>query len=307
MAEALHAPLEQVGGKAASLARLSARRVPVPAFFVVPSDALQRHLEHNRITWPAVDDRPHPETLAGLRRQIAQAPIPEEVAGLILEGYASLTAEAENDVVAVRSSGADEDSIGASFAGQYSSMLGVSGGAKLLGALRTVWSSCLSEDVLAYRRARDIELRPRAGFGVLIQSQIFAEKAGVLFTRHPLEPEGDSAYLEANYGTGESVVGGTVTPDSITVSRTTGKIVESRIGSKRRMTVVSKTGEGSQTLETDPARRKLAVLSDSEAEGIVSVCLDIEELMGQPQDIEWAIDGRGLWILQARPQTARPE
>lgn len=270
MEETLDAPRDQVGGKAASLARLAAAGVRVPPFFVVPSATF--------------------ESAAG--------PVGEQV----LKGYAALSARVGHGVVAVRSSGADEDSPVASFAGQFTSVLGVSGGPALLEALAAVRESSRSQDAASYRAARGLHSAPQ-GFGVVVQSQVFADKAGVLFTRHPLETGEDLAYLEANFGTGETVVGGLVTPDSFTVSRDTRQVVDWRIGSKKRMSVVSENEPGSRTIDIDPARRRLPALSTTEAEEIVEVGLGIEELMGGPQDIEWAMDAGGLWILQARSQT----
>jgi pyruvate,water dikinase len=141
-------------------------------------------------------------------------------------------------------------------------------------------------------------------FGVLVQAQVFADKAGVLFTEHPVDPGAGCSYLEANFGTGESVTGGITTPDALEVSRLEPGQVTTRIGTKRRMTVVSPDAKGSVVTELEPDRRQAAVLTDHEATGIVRAGLQVEALLGSPQDIEWAIDGRGLWILQARPITA---
>lgn len=268
MAEAYEAPLEVVGGKAASLARLRAADIPVPPFFVVAAGVLERISEG--------------------------AAVPPEVARPVLDAYRDLG----GSVVAVRSSGVGEDSASASFAGQFASVLGVSGTDPLIEALRRVWSSAFSAGAAAYRRSRGVAA---GGFAVVVQAQVFPEKAGVLFTRHPLEPEAGIAYLEANFGTGESVVGGMVTPDSLTLNRGDCKVVSSAIGTKRVATVVDETG--SRVVPTPPERRRLAVLSNEEAEEIVTMGLRIEQLFGAPQDIEWAFDASGLWILQARPQT----
>ena len=289
-----------MGGKAASLARLSAAGLPVPDFFVVTSAAFERHLEDNDLFWPESDSQADFEELA---QSIAKSPMPGDLNESLLNAYNVLMRSNVQPVVAVRSSGAAEDSGPASFAGQFATTLGVSGSA-LTRAIQDCWASSLSRDSLAYRRRRNIPLGAVPGFAVVVQSQVFPDKAGVLFTRHPLEPDGEISYLEANFGSGESVVGGMVTPDSLTISRVTGKVVESRIGSKKRMTVVSESEPGSRVVETDEGQRASFSVSDAEAERLLALGLQIEELMGQPQDIEWAFDEAGLWILQARPQTA---
>ncbi|MEX0791477.1 MAG: PEP/pyruvate-binding domain-containing protein [Actinomycetota bacterium] len=291
-----------MGGKAASLARLAAAGAPVPDFFVVTTRAFEHHLSHNGLDWPASDDPDPIEELAG---RIARAPMPGVIHESISNACRALMRAGVQPAVAVRSSGAAEDSGPASFAGQFATVLGVSGG-DVERAVCRCWASSLSKGSLAYRRSRGIPLGAGPSFAVVVQTQVIADKAGVLFTRHPLEPAGDSAYLEANFGTGESVVGGMVTPDSISVSRSTGRVAGSRIGSKKRMTVVSENEQGSRVIVTDPGLRGAAVLSNTEAELVVELGLRIEERMGQPQDIEWAFDGSGLWILQARPQTGLP-
>lgn len=288
-----------MGGKAASLARLVAAGIPVPDFFVVTSAAFEHHLAINSLIWPASDD---PETIEQLAGRIQKAPMPGVVHEALIRAYEAQMRANVEIFVAVRSSGAGEDSGPASFAGQFSTTLNIQRG-RLKRAVQECWASALSAGSLAYRRRRKLLLGPGPAFAVVVQIQIFSEKAGVLFTRHPLEPEGGTAYVEANFGTGESVVGAMVTPDSYTLSRPTGKVVESRIGSKKRMTVVSSSRQGSRTIETDPGLRRQPSLSAAEAEQVLAVGLRIEELMGQPQDIEWAFDERQLWILQARPQT----
>jgi rifampicin phosphotransferase len=295
----LEAPLELVGGKAASLARLVAAGIPVPDFFVVTSAAFEHHLESNRLNWPGSGD---PETIEQLAAGIKQAVMPGVVHEALLKAYeAQMRANVEM-FVAVRSSGATEDSGPASFAGQFSTTLNIQGG-RLKRAVQECWASSLSASSLAYRKRRALKLGPGPAFAVIVQIQVFSERAGVLFTRHPLEPDGDNAYVEANFGTGESVVGGMVTPDSYTLSRSTGRVVASTVGSKRRMTVVSSDEEGSRIVETDPWLGARPSLSAGEAEQVLVMGLKIEELMGRPQDIEWAFDEHRLWILQARPQT----
>jgi phosphoenolpyruvate synthase/pyruvate phosphate dikinase len=291
-----------VGGKAASLARLSALGLPVPGFFVVTSAAFDRHLTFNKLDWPT---GPESGPVDELRKRIARSPIPGEVLEPILASYAVLTGDGGSPAVAVRSSAAAEDSAAASFAGQFATELGVSGAA-VATAIRRCWASCLSEVSLSYRRRSGTPLGAGPGFAVVVQRQVFAERAGVLFTRHPLEPEGGVAYLEANFGTGESVVGGLVTPDSFSLSRSTGKVVESRIGSKKLMTLVSESDPGSRVADTDPAKRTMPAVSTEEAERILALGMEIEKLTGRPQDVEWAFDASGLWILQARPQTGAP-
>jgi phosphoenolpyruvate synthase/pyruvate phosphate dikinase len=289
--ESRTAPVGWVGAKAATLARLAHEGIPVPGFFVVPSTALSLHLETNGIAWP------------GLAEELRDAPVPASVRRPVLDAYDRLGPPSGHPTVAVRSSGAEEDSVGASFAGQFASVLGVQGYEALLEALKECWASYLSPKSLRYRAQRGIDIGPEPRLAVIVQVQVFAVKAGVLFTVHPLDPRSDTACIEANFGTGESVVGGLATPDTLTISRSDGEVVDAHIGTKHQMTSVS-SERGTALLDVEDPKRTSAVLTDAEARELLRLGLRIEQLLGGPQDIEWAYDEGRLWILQARPITA---
>lgn len=297
--ELVGAALAEAGGKAASLARLSALPVPVPAFFVISWRALAAHLDAGGIGWD-------PEGLdaqgwSDLRRAIAVSTIPRPVREQILTALRGLAPGGEP--VAVRSSAAGEDSSADSFAGQYVSILGVAGPESLLAAVRQCWASYVAEGVVAYRTGRSLQWPRRPDLAVIVQVQVLADKAGVAFTRHPVMPELDAVCIEANFGTGESVVGGMVTPDSALVTRSANEVQDYQVAGKRRMTVVSPGGGGSSVVEVEPERRRARALSDDEVREVARLALQIEDSFGGPQDVEWAIDPGGIWILQARPIT----
>jgi phosphoenolpyruvate synthase/pyruvate phosphate dikinase len=308
---ALGAPLGQAGGKASRLARLAAAGLPVPDFFVVTAEALAQHLREGAIAWPP---EPDPAAWQVTREALLSAPVPAAVRRPVLHAYEALVRPAA-PAVAVRSSGAGEDAAQASFAGQFATILNVTGEVALLNALRACWASSLSERSLGYRQGAGVPLEGTPAFAVIVQVQVPALKAGVLFTRHPVTPEEGSAYLEANYGTGESVVGGLVTPDGITVAREgaaggSATVVDLVVGTKRRMSTLPAGGGPTTLVEVEPARRRAAVLTGDEAVAIARLGWEIEEIFGEPQDVEWACDEDRVWILQARPVTtgamARP-
>jgi pyruvate,water dikinase len=296
------APLGSVGPKAATLARLADEGLPVPEFFVVPSTALSLHLEANGIAWPG--SREATAESERLGEELRAAPVPTTVTTPVLDAYDRLCLASGHSTVAVRSSGAEEDSASASFAGQFASVLGVQGNDALLEALKECWASCLSPKSLGYRAQRGIANGGEPRLAVIVQVQVFSKKSGVLFTVHPLEPRSDTACIEANFGTGDSVAGGLATPDTLTISRSDASVVEAHIGTKHRMTSVSPESKGTALLEVEEPERASAVLSDAEARELLQCGLRIEQFMGGPQDIEWAYDERRLWILQARPITA---
>ena len=303
--ESCTAALGLVGAKAATLARLAHEGMPVPEFFVVPSTALSLHLGASGIAWPgSTEAAGESGRLLRLGEELRAAPVPPTVSRPVLDAYDRLCLTSGHPTVALRSSGAEEDSAAASFAGQFASILGVQGHAAVLDALRECWASYLTPKSLGYRAQRGIDVGPEPRFAVIVQVQVFSRKSGVLFTVHPLEPRSGMACIEANFGTGDSVAGGLATPDTLTVSRSSGDVVEAHIGTKRRMTSVSPESKGTALLGVGDDRSTSSVLTDVEAGELLNVGLRIERLLGGPQDIEWAYDDERLWILQARPITA---
>lgn len=302
-ADTSQAPLGSVGAKAATLARMAREGIPVPPFYVVPSAAFALHLSHNRIAWPPSAARlADPGASSTLRERIRASPMEAALAHRILEAHGHLCAPGGHARVAVRSSGSEEDSAPASFAGQFSSFLNL-GEPALLDAVKDCWASSVSDRSLQYRAANRMPLGPSPAFGVIVQTQVLSERAGVVFTVHPLEPDRGLLYIEANFGSGESVVGGLTTPDSATLSRPDGQVVERVTATKRRMSAVSARRPGSHLVEVEAAQRNAPVLADCEVQELFRMGLRIEQLMGSPQDIEWAYDPHRLWILQARPIT----
>jgi pyruvate,water dikinase len=297
------APILRVGAKAAALARLSEAGFPVPSFFVIASAAFGRHLCQRGVSWPpSLDGSADPEAASALRARIMGAPMDPTVARQVLDAYHSLSRESGHPRVAVRSSDSEEDAAAASFAGQFRSLLNLDGSA-LLDTVKLCWSSYFSDQAVRYRAAAGIPFGPQPGFGVLVQVQVFAQKAGVMFTVHPMDSGAGVAYIEANFGTGESVVGGLVTPDSITVSRRDPASLDMVTATKRRVTWASRDTPGTTLADTGDAERTAPVLDRTQVQELLAMALRIEDLMGCPQDIEWAYDNRQLWILQARPIT----
>jgi phosphohistidine swiveling domain-containing protein len=195
----------------------------------------------------------------------AAAAVPRAVAGL-------------DGPFAVRSSGAAEDLAGASFAGQYETVLDVSG-EDLPKVVRGVFGSAGTGRVAAYRAAMAREAGPGAGMGVLVQSMVAAGAAGVAFTADPVTGHRDVAVVSAVRGLGESLVGGEAVGDEWVVR---GEHAERRRG----------TGDA---------------IGAGQARAVAALARRAEAIFGTPQDVEWAIAGGELFMLQARPMTALPE
>ncbi len=137
---------------------------------------------------------------------------------------------------------------------------------------------------------------------VVIQEMVPATSVGVLFTVNPITGVGDEMVINATWGLGEALVGGQVTPDTITVEKSTGRVKQFIVGDKSVMTVLIDNGTREQ--EVDTPRRQEAVLSSEEIAQLTTLGCEIEQFFGTPQDIEWAIADQHIFVLQSRPITS---
>lgn len=199
---------------------------------------------------------------------------------------------------AVRSSGLDEDSPQHSFAGQYRTVLGVSGYASLAEAVRACARSGSASRVEAYRkRAGSLGMGAPA---VLIQEMVPAERAGVAFTSNPVSGA-DEIVIDAGYGLGDLVVGGEIAPDELGVARG-GEVLWEKVGSKRRMSVL--TADGIVRIPIPRAFRQRLSLAPPQIAAVAEAAELCGTTLGYDADVEWAIADGAVLVLQARPITA---
>jgi pyruvate,water dikinase len=266
-----------VGGKAAQLSRLTAD-FDVPAGFCVPAPLLDR-----------LDDTAD-QLPAALQDAIAAA----------YETLASRCGVADPPV-AVRSSAIDEDSAQASFAGLHATLLHVVGVPGLLDAVARCRRSANSERAVAYRRERGLDAAaPR--MAVLVQQMVAADASAVAFSVDPVSGDHDQIVVNATYGLGESLVGGSVTPDCYTLRKADMQIVARQIADKPQMSAPA--AGGTQQVAVPAERRGLPALTDMQVTAIARLAQALEQRMGWPVDVECALAGSRLALLQCRPVTA---
>jgi len=199
--------------------------------------------------------------------------------------------------VAVRSSGIGEDGTTASFAGQHGTRLNVPAGG-LVAAVVEVWRSGHSDGALAYRRAMGLD--GTVAVAVVVQRLIAADRAGVMFTRHPIDGRHELV-IEAAWGLGEAVVGGQVIPDRYHLAPT-GEVIERVAGEKQ--VAVLRGPSGGTFLHPLPAEQMHRLcLSEQDLDALGRLAGACEVAMGPARDVEWAFDARGLHLLQCRPMT----
>src|SRR6266498_2198969 len=241
-----------LGTKAANLARLARAGFPVPAGVVVTSAA--------EADW-------------------------DQTCARLLQAAAELAGR-QDQRFAVRSSATSEDLAGASFAGQYETVLDV-GLDQVPEAVRHVLDSAASARVSAYRQAHSqaaVADPSGSRMAVLVQVMVAADAAGVAFTANPVTGDRGEVVVTAVRGLGERLVAGEATGDQWVV-----RDVQARC-----------TGAVEQAINADQARQ------------VAELARRVEAHFATPQDLEWAITDTtgadvGLWLLQARPMTALPD
>jgi hypothetical protein len=297
------------GGKGANLGELSRAGLPVPPGFVVTTAAYDAFVEAGgleeeilRLASRAEDTAALQTAAEEIRALFARAEIPEDVAREIRAAYQEL-GEGGESPVAVRSSATAEDLPGASFAGQQETFLNVRGEEALMERIKNCWASLWTARAMAYRGRRGTAPQT-VSLAVVVQRMVEAEAAGTLFTADPVGGRRDRVVIDAAWGLGEAVVGGLVTPDTLVVEKTSGRVISRRTADKEVMTVYA--GEGTEERSVPEAQRREEVLDDEAAVELARYGARIEDLYGAPQDVEWALAGGRFFIVQARPITNLP-
>ena len=300
------------GGKGANLGELSRAGLPVPPGFVLFTRAYDAFVESSDLRdiiakLASTSDSEDPEAIEEASQKIhtlfSGGKVPEEMAEEIRAAYERLSEDAET-AVAVRSSATAEDLAGASFAGQQETFLNVRGEEALMEALKACWASLWTARAMAYRAHQGID-PATVSLAVVVQRMVESEAAGVMFTANPANGRRNEVAISAAWGLGESVVSGSVTPDSIVVEKGSGRVLSRETADKEVMTVYA--GSGTEERPVPEARRHQPVLDDKTAAELVGYGERIEKLYGAPQDIEWALAGSAFFIVQSRPITALPE
>jgi len=270
--------LQKVGGKGLNLGKLTRAGFTVPPGFCVTTDAYRSSVEHLS------------EQNAASVKEVSLEPE-------LIEAVLKAREELRTDTVAVRSSATAEDLETASFAGQQDTFLNIKTEG-LLDALKACWASLWSERAIAYRQTQGI-LDEGLAMAVVIQEMCNADVSGVLFTVSPFDE--NVSIIESNWGLGESVVSGEITPDSYHISRETGEVLEKRVATKREM--ITESGVS----EVLSAEQNIPSLTDAQLNQLAQLGIKVETLYEQPMDIEWALADGEFVLLQARSITTHPQ
>lgn len=310
--------VNQVGGKCASLGELLKARIPVPPGFAITTEAYDRFLEENGLTrkiaerLEGVDDASIDETESAsidVRSWIEAGTISEPLEDMIAENYRLLSRRTRTPAlpVAVRSSATAEDLPDASFAGQQETFLWIRGVDDLLDRCKTCWSSLFTPRAIAYRARMGFD-QSKVKLSVAIQKMVRSFAAGVMFTLNPSTGDRATVVIDSNWGYGESVVSGEVTPDQFHVNKITMEVTKKTISDKTVYYTTDPETDEVKKLEIDAERRSAQSLLESEIIGLAELAQRIEKHYGKPMDIEWATEKslpyKGeIYIVQSRPET----
>ena len=208
------------------------------------------------------------------------------------------TAQSLAAPLAVRSSAADEDGADASFAGQHLTLLNVPSVDDLSAAVREIWWSANSDSAITYRQRVGLFARPT--IGVVVQSLLDPEVAGVMFTQNPIN-EADERLIEASWGLGEVVVAGRVIPDTFRIDRA-GTVLERTPGFKK-IAIRSAPDGGTFEEKVAPELIEQLCLDEDQLAQLNALAGRCDEIYGPARDIEWAFAGGQVYLLQCRAIT----
>ena len=227
--------------------------------------------------------------------------MPLELRDEVLGAYDELQLRGTS-AVAVRSSATSEDGSSQSFAGLFDTYLNVAGSEALIDAVRRCYASMWSERVLGYRARRGSGATV-GDMAVVVMQMVAAETSGVVFTANPITGARDQVVINATWGLGEAIVSGSVTPDSYIFAKETFILLEHEVSTKEFGIFAAKEGPGVAEAELDANRVASPSLDEDVAREVARTACQIESYFGSPQDIEFAIAGGKLHILQSRPIT----
>jgi pyruvate, water dikinase len=295
-----------VGPKAATLARLRQAGVPVPDAVCLTADVYRARVAAAGVGDAAagvVDAGAFEGRKLALRVRLAmlRGPLEPALAGAVGVAYARLTAE--GGLVAVRSSALCEDTADASFAGQFDTFLGIADETELHTAIHACWASLWSSRALRYMRAHEID-PARTAMAVIVQRMVDAAAAGGALSQTP----DDELVITGTWGLGSAIAQGEVVPDRFVLTRD-GAFDRVEAGRKDRL-VSASAGQGPLTRAVPRDLVEAPCLTEREAVELGRIVLAAERTLGVPVEVEWARDGSGFQLLQARPlrvETPHPD
>lgn len=292
------------GGKGANLGEMINAGIPVPNGFVVTSKAYFDFLESTSLRQKILtelsgldhnDSEKLFEASKRIKTAIMEAELPKDLANQIKHYYHQLSGDTDK-LVAVRSSATAEDLPEASFAGQQETYLNVKGWREVVKSVQKCWASLFESRAIFYRSEKGFS-HFKVGIAVPVQLMVQSQVSGIMFTVNPLTNNRDEISIEAAWGLGQPVVSGEVTPDQYLVNKNTWQITYKHISKQTwQMTLAG-------NIKVSRDFQEVQKLTDSKILELAKIGALIEKHYNHPQDIEWGMEGKKLYIVQSRPIT----
>jgi pyruvate,water dikinase len=251
--------------------------------FLVQTNAIQEIKDYLCQLSGGIESIEHFNQISRDIRQIVESKeIPGTMKDMILSFYDDLCRKCDCIVaVSTRSAGP------ISHPGQYETYLNVKGKADLLEKIRKVWASSFNPRSLAFRKRKGLPLE-NDPIGVAVLKMVNARAAGIVFTADPNTGDTSRMIIEANWGLGESVVGGEAMPDVYVLNKESLEIFEKKLGKKSKYVTCKELGVAEENCPADLSGA--FCLTDEEVKEIGKLGILLEKHFGVPQDVEWAID-----------------
>ncbi len=298
-----------VGTKAAALGELKRAGFNVPNGFVLTTAAYTEFIAplrekiRARLTDDVIMDPAEIESAATEIRAALQAqPFPPPLRAALENALENFSAPERASLIA-RTSTPSDDLATAFGSGVARAYLGLVGAAEIERAAAKCWAALWNSRSMYYRHRKKI-VQTDVALAVLVQPIIHAESAGVLFTQNPMSGSRDEMQTNSIWGLGAPLTNARFRPDQFLVDKQSGEIRERTIEEQVVKLVVGEEGHIEEHAIAE-AQINMPSLSDAHIRNLAALGKRIEEFFGAPQDVEWAIVGDEIFVLQARAMGIR--
>lgn len=300
-----------VGKENASLGEMIKAGIPVSPGFAIAIHAMDKFIAKTgvkeqlikllRETDQASYEAVKPVSDATIRL-IEATELPSDLQDAIVSDYRKLCEKSgiPNCPVAVRAS------VAVSMPGKTASFMNIRGEKDLIDYVRRCWSSAYNVEAIMYRMSTDTPLLLNIGVG--ISKMVNPRASGVVFTINPINGDPSKISIDANYGLGEALASGLVTPDTYFLDKIVMEPVKTVIGTKETQYVYSDSGSDIVQVPVSEEKRGVPCLTYQETLELARIGKLIEDYYGKACYIEFSIDADSpfpgnITILRIRPES----